>query len=99
MYSNIFNVYECKFLGVFIVSRIHNGEMEYLDYVEYQLSLVYRDGIRGNIEFQYGLNENLDKYELFLFHLNKKFLKEATAKIKKELETRIGDKWIVYIEK
>lgn len=37
-----------------IIGSLNNDAMEYLNAVEYQLSLVYRDGFHGNIEFQYG---------------------------------------------
>ena len=82
-----------------IIDSLNNDAMEFLNAVEYQLSLVYRDGFHGNIEFQYGYNDITGKYELYLFHLNNKFLKEATAKIKEELESQIGEKWTVFVEK
>ena len=82
-----------------IISSLKNGPLEFLNKIEYQLSLVYQDGFHGNIEFQYDFNENLGKYELYLFHLNNKFLMTATAKIKKELEPLISDRWILHVEK
>ena len=81
-----------------IINAFKKDPSEFLDKIEYQLSLVYKDGFDGNIEFQYGFNVELDKYELYLFHLNNKFLMTATEKIKKELEPLISDKWIVYVE-
>lgn len=64
-----------------------------LDEVEAQLALVYRDGYRGTIEFDYGFNG--EKWDLNLYHKNKRFLKEATEMITAGLNSTLGDKWSV----
>ena len=58
--------------------------MKMLDEVEAQLAKVYRDGYRGRIEFDYGGKEK--DWELNLYHLNKKYLIEATKMIAEELQ-------------
>lgn len=68
-----------------------------LDEVELQLANVYRDGYKGNIEFEYGFNDDIGKWDLNLFHLNDRFLIKATAKIADILNEQIGDTWSVNI--
>ena len=54
-----------------------------LDDVEDQLALVYRDGYRGRIEFEYGGGKG--DWNLNLFHLNNPFLIKATSMIAKKI--------------
>ncbi len=61
------------------------------------LAVPYRDGFKGNIEIECGYNEQQNKWELSLFHLNNAFLIKATAMIKEYLELRIGDTWIIRV--
>ena len=61
------------------------------------LAIPYRDGYKGSIELECGSNEQENKWELSLFHLNNAFLIKATAMIKEYLELRIGDIWIIRI--
>jgi len=64
-----------------------------LDEVEAQLAMVYRDGYNGEIQFEYGFNQSIGKWDLNLFHLNDKFLKKATAKIAEKINGQIGELW------
>lgn len=64
-----------------------------LDEVELQLAYVYRDGYNGVIEFDYGFNGQ--KWDLNLYHNNKKFLKEVTSMIAEQLNSILGDTWSV----
>ena len=63
-----------------------------LNEVEAQLAIVYRDGYQGNIEFEYGFNAAIGKWDLNLFHLNNKFLISATARICEIINSQFGDK-------
>lgn len=60
----------------------HNEMLRVLDEVEAQLAKVYRDGYKGNIEFNYGGKDQ--DWEINLYHLNNQFLIDATRLIKKE---------------
>ena len=64
-----------------------------LDEVEAQLAFVYRDGYKGEIEFEYGFNTHIGKWDLNLYHLNNKFLIAATAKIAEKINNELGSKW------
>ena len=64
-----------------------------LDEVEAQLAVVYRDGYKGEIQFEYGFNTHIDKWDLNLYHLNNKFLIVATAKIAEKINRELGNKW------
>ncbi len=64
-----------------------------LDEVEAQLAVVYRDGYEGEIQFEYGFNTRIGKWDLNLYHLNNKFLIAATAKIAEKINSELGDKW------
>lgn len=66
-----------------------------LDDVEKQLANIYRDGYKGDIEFEYGGMDN--QWELNLYHLNNKFLIEATSLISVEINKRLPDLWVVNI--
>ena len=57
----------------------------------------YKDGFKGDIELEYGLNEQQSKWELCLFHMNKSFLIKVTSLIKDYLASRIGENWIIRI--
>ncbi|MCM1130271.1 MAG: hypothetical protein NC310_03660 [Roseburia sp.] len=75
-----------------------NSLMMYvLDEVENALSKVYRDGYKGSIEFEYGFNSNTQKWDLFLYHMNNKYLIEATHMIATALEAKMKDIWSIHI--
>lgn len=82
-----------------IIASVENSQndsdtmFKTLDEVEAQLAVVYRDGYKGEIQFEYGFNTNLSKWDLNLYHLNNKFLIAATAKIAEKINTELGDKW------
>jgi len=86
-----------------IISSIENREtdrkamFDMLNEVEKQLADVYRDGYKGEIEFEYGFNDSIGKWELNLFHMNHKFLISATAKIAEKINGELGKKWQVNI--
>ena len=68
-----------------------------LDEVENELAKVYREGYKGNIEFEFGFNSNTQKWDLFLYHLNNKYLIEATSMIANTLEDRVKDAWSIHV--
>lgn len=68
-----------------------------LDEVEAQLRAVYHDGYKGEIQFEYGFNDNIGKWELNLYHLNNRFLISATSKIAERINNEHGDMWNVQI--
>ena len=70
--------------------------MKVLDEVEDQLALIYRDGFKGDIEFNYGGDK--DEWNLFLFHLNNKFLMKATELIATKLNANPNCLFHVYID-
>lgn len=82
-----------------IIASVENSKtdrsamLKTLDEVEAQLAIVYRDGYQGNIEFEYGFNNTIGKWDLNLFHLNNRFLISATARICDVINLRLGDKW------
>lgn len=86
-----------------IIASVENKEIDsnrmykILDEVEMRLSIVYREGYKGNIEFDYGFNGK--KWDFNLYHMNVNFLIEATSQIADELNNRIGDKWIINTSK
>ncbi|MBU1093243.1 MAG: hypothetical protein KKH01_02140 [Firmicutes bacterium] len=63
------------------------------------LAVPYRDGYKGNIELEYGFNQQENKWELDLFHLNDTFLIKTTSMIKEYLDSRIGETWIIRVTK
>ena len=77
----------------------HARMMHLLDEVENQLAVVYRDGYKGDIQFEYGFASAIDKWELNLFHLNNKFLIEATNAIATILNAKLSDTWLVNTDK
>lgn len=72
-----------------------DGMLAVLDEVEVQLALVYRDGYRGEIEFDYGGEGQ--EWELNLYHLNRKFLVDATRMIESELRARQLPFWRINV--
>ena len=62
-----------------------------LDEVERQLALVYRDGYRGRVEFDYGGMGN--DWELNLYHKNDVFLIKATNLIADKINEKNDPKW------
>ena len=68
-----------------------------LDEVERQLALVYRDGYKGRIEFDYGGMG--DDWELNLYHENNAFLIKATNLIADKINGKNDPKWRVNISK
>lgn len=82
-----------------IIASVENSQndrdtmFKILDEVEAQLAVVYHDGYTGEIQFEYGFNPHIGKWDLNLYHLNNKFLITATAKIAEKINNEIGDKW------
>lgn len=82
-----------------IIASVENSQndkdtmFKTLDEVEAQLAVVYRDGYKGEIQFEYGFNSSIGKWDLNLFHLNNKFLMSAAAKIAEKINQQLGDKW------
>lgn len=66
-----------------------------LDEVEARLAMVYRDGYKGEIQFEYGFNSTNGKWDLNLFHLNNRFLVAATTKIAEVINGKLGEEWSV----
>ena len=85
--------------GERIISSVENRTidrqtmMKVLDEVEYHLALVYRDGYKGQIEFDYGGSAN--NWELNLYHKNNPFLMKATEMIAATINKRNNPKWRV----
>lgn len=69
--------------------------MSYLNEVERQLALIYADGYKKDIQFEYGFNTEENKWELNLFHLNNKFLIAATNEIAEILNDKLKETWLV----
>lgn len=79
-------------------SQIDNDTMyAVLDEVELQLGKVYRDGYKGQIEFDYGGEGQ--EWELNLYHMNNKFLKEATQMISEEFNKFNSPLWTINISR
>ena len=68
-----------------------------LDEVERQLALVYRDGYKGRIEFDYGGME--DDWELNLYHKNNVFLIKAAGLIANKINNKNDPRWKVNVSK
>ncbi len=68
-----------------------------LDEVERQLALVYRDGYKGRIEFDYGGKG--DDWQLNLYHKNNAFLIKAAGSIANKINNRNVPKWSVNVSK
>ncbi|MDE7213744.1 MAG: hypothetical protein K2N42_04115 [Anaeroplasmataceae bacterium] len=82
------------------VSQAENDNtvmMQVLDEVENELAKIYRDGYKGNIEFEYGFNKDLEKWDLILYHMNNKYLIEATHLIATTLEAKVKDTWLIHV--
>jgi hypothetical protein len=82
-----------------IIASVENSQhdrdtmFKTLDEVEAQLAVVYRDGYKGEIQFDYGFNTHTGKWDLNLYHLDNKFLIAATTEIAKRINQKLGDKW------
>ena len=72
-----------------------NTAMLFLDLTEKELTTVYRDGYKGNIEFEWGFNDNMKKFELCLFHMGDSYLLKVIPLIKARLEPMISEKWFI----
>jgi len=70
-----------------------NTMISVLDEVELQLSKVYRDGYKGQIEFDYG-GKN-DDWCLNLYHKNNRFLMQATTMIANRFNQMDHCEWTV----
>lgn len=70
--------------------------MRVLDEVEAQLALVYRDGYKGSIEFDYG-GQDMD-WELNLYHMRNKFLIKATGMIADAFEAVQLPAWKINVD-
>ena len=68
-----------------------------MDQVEEQLTIVYRDGYKGKIEFDYC--EIMGRWELTLYHYNKPFLVKATEMIAEGINNMKLSKWTVHTRK
>ena len=68
-----------------------------MDEVEDHLAMVYRDGYKGKIEFDYC--EICGKWELTLYHYNKPYLVKATEMIAKEINRQKHPLWSVNVRK
>ena len=71
--------------------------MTVLDEVEEQLAKVYRDGYKGQIEFDYGGKD--DDWTLNLYHKNKPFSMQATEMIADRINEKRDPKWKVRVGK
>ena len=71
--------------------------MTVLDEVEDQLAIVYRDGYKGQIEFDYGGKD--DDWTLNLYHKNKPFLMQAAGMIVKRINEKQDPKWKVRVDR
>lgn len=90
--------------GILIESMLQksqdiNSIFESMNELRRCLAMPYRDGYKGNIGFEYGFNEQENKWELSLFHLNDTFLIKVTSMIQEYLEPRIGETWIIRVSK
>ena len=63
-----------------------------LDEVDEKLSNAYKKGYK-KIEFEYGFNKNINKYELNLYHSNIKFLVDVTNAIANNLNSNLSNTW------
>ena len=68
-----------------------------MEEVEDQLAIVYRDGYKGKIEFDYC--DVLGRWELTLYHYNKPFLIKATSLIADGINSMRLCKWTVHTRK
>ncbi len=68
-----------------------------MEQVEEQLAIVYRDGYKGKIEFDYC--DVLGRWELTLYHYNKPFLMKATEMIADGINSMKLSKWTVNTRK
>ena len=88
-----------------IINSVENSDkdqarmLRLLDEVEKHLAVVYRDGYEGEIQFEYGNANAINKWELNLFHLNNKFLIAATNAIATILNAKLSDTWLVNTDK
>ncbi len=81
-----------------LINSFSEGEhTKYLDAVEEKLMTVYSDGFSGSPEFEFGISPDMSGFEFNIYHLNNKFLKEATAKIQAKLKLLVSDKWTINI--
>ncbi len=76
-----------------------NDILQSVNEIRAYLVVPYRDGYQGDIELEYGFNQQENKWELSLFHKNNAFLIKIILTIKEYLEFRIGETWIVNISK
>lgn len=70
-----------------------------LDEIEAELARVYENGYQGSIEFEFGFNPSINQWELYLYHLNHRFLKEATVLLAESLNEKLKGLWIVHTGK
>ena len=88
-----------------IINSVENSDkdqarmLRLLDEVEKHLAVVYRNGYEGEIQFEYGYANAINKWELNLFHLNNKFLIAATNAIATILNANLSDTWLVNTDK
>lgn len=86
-----------------LTEGIKSGDVERmragLDELERQLAFVYRDGYKGKIEFEYGFNEKIGRWELNLFHLDNRFLIKAATLIREALLPSVDGKWQINVSR
>lgn len=88
-----------------IINSVENSDkdqarmLRILDEVEKHLAVVYRDGYKGEIQFEYGYANAINKWELNLFHLNNRFLIASTNAIATVLNAKLSDTWLVNTDK
>ncbi len=82
-----------------VINRMQDRKtmLTVMDEVGEQLGLVYRDGYKGKVEFDY--YEIGDKWELNLYHSGKPFLMKATKKIADGINSLKHPLWTVHINK
>ena len=73
--------------------------MVLLDEVEVQLKLAFSNGYRSRVEFNYGYDEAVGKWNLNLFHFRKPFLVKATGQIAEILNDQLAASWYVMTAK
>lgn len=63
--------------------------------IESELVKVYGASYRGKVEFELGLNKELNVMELNLYHLNDRYLIEATTCIATILNEKLKNIWTI----
>lgn len=64
-----------------------------LDEIELMLKVLYQDGYKGRIEFQFGGSPENLPLEFYLFHLNNRYLKKIIAETITLQPESLKNKW------